>query len=275
MKDAQGSLISAGQAGAVMLFGGSNSPGSEHDIANKRNQGRGTKEFKKNNSPTFGNIKKAAKGDLMAALEHGKPGNRGKMTPEETEKLADCLIADAEKKLNKYRAKQRPAKKPMSDSDMCKWPGKCLPAGTMVLAVHAHSGSMFIDVREVTVGTVLWTQDGPRQVTYVDGCFGSIYELDIDGSLVRVGQGHRLRRSNGALIEVESVRPGHELTLAEGCGEVRAVRQLPAERLYWFCYREAGHSFVGDCQLWAETPDLGIAISTSRARILPWAQRGI
>lgn len=258
-------LITAYSGQAVMLFGGSSVPGSEHAIANALQSAR-TRAGTKIISPTFGDLKRVAKADLAAAFREAQPA-RGGMTNKEAEKLADCLVIEAEKALEEFRKKNglKPAK--LGDANRTTTPRGCFAAGTPVWLDETQ----YAFVESLHEGAVVKAREGPRTVIRARDCVSSLIEINVGDSSVVLSPTHRVRLINGRYIFCDALRRGHKVDTLRGPRNILSTyRHDGTYPIFSFGVGERTECQVGLCGLWIEVPDSGPKISDHVSlRVIP------
>lgn len=258
MKNSNGNRIISTYSGyAVMLQGGSHVPGSEHDIANKHQAARTRKE-NKNPTPTFGDLKKNAKADLAAALQHGKP-SRG-MSDKEAEIYADCLVLQAEKELENYRKKNnlRPTK--LKDGNRTRAPRGCFAAGTLIWL----SGGRWINVEDLTNGCLVENRSGNKRVIRTGGCINELIDIRLAGVSIQIAPFHRLRLSCGKYVCADALRCGHEIDTQFGPRTIDAVDRIEGSNpVYHFGMGKRTECCIGEMGVCVEVPVSGPEIINS------------
>lgn len=259
MKNASGGRIISTYSGhAVMLMGGSHDAGSEHDIANKRQAARSRDAWKEANPrPTFGEIKKWAKGDLKAAFKDGKA--REGITDAEAEMLADCVTTEAVEALQSYRkAKKKPR---LNDDNRVTNPRGCFTPGTLLWTPAGPR-----PVEELACGDALLGPEGAQLVTRIEACFNTIVELELDGERLSLSATHRVQLASGRQIAAGSLRAGHELATRAGAAAL-VLDARPRPECGWIIgvgVSSPSAAFIGDAGLIVELVDSGPPI---RARV--------
>jgi hypothetical protein len=255
-------IVTFGQAGAVVLRGGSHRPGSEHAIANDRQNARSRKGTK-NKTPTMGDIRKAAKGDLVAAFRHGNPGRKKagdskKKFNKEMEILADCLIMEAEKAKEKNR--KRDGKRPykLTDDARTRPPKGCFASGTLVWLNRFAS----INVEFLIEGDKIETDAGQKIISHVKGCISYLIELDLGDESISLAPFHRVRLANGRYRCSDALRRGHVVDTSHGPKAIIGVKQTNESfPIYSFSLKERAACRIGSSGLWVETTETGYTIS--------------
>ena len=255
-------IVTFGQAGAVVLRGGSHRPGSEHAIANDRQNARSRKGTK-NKAPTMGDIRKAAKGDLVAAFRHGSPGRKKagdskKKFNEEMEILADCLIMESEKMKEKNR--KRDGKRPykLSDDARTRPPRGCFVSGPIVWL----NGVERATVESLREGDKIETGAEQKVIACVKDCISYLIELDLGDERISVAPFHRVRLANEHYRCSDALRRGHVVDTSRGPKTIIEVKQtIETFPIYSFSLVERAACRIGSTGLWVEIPETGYTIS--------------
>jgi hypothetical protein len=257
MKNAAGKRIISTYSGhAAMLNGGSCSPGSEHDIANKHQAARARKDAKAANPrPTFGQLKQWAKGDLAAAFQHGNP-SRG-MTNKEAEMLADCITNEAIEALQNHRTRR--GKPRLNDNSRVTNPRGCFALGTLVWTVTGPR-----PVESLARGDALQGPNGIQHVTRTDVCFNNVVEIELDGAgeTLSLSSTHRVLLARGRYVAAAMLRAGHELATKAGVpAVVTCVRpREDGARIIGVGVSVQSVAFIGRRGVTVEFPDTGPAV---------------
>ncbi|MBN2716913.1 MAG: hypothetical protein JXX14_13760 [Deltaproteobacteria bacterium] len=257
LQDAQtNSLIGRDDARAIMLA--DSHRGTEHGIITARQNAR--KHNKKNGSggatpaSNMGDLKKQAKGDLMYGLEERRK-EKGK-TSEELEVLADCLVAEATKAIDKETKKSKKKKK-VTDETKVKQPGECLPASTPIWLESENR----ISAGAIAVGQTLSTGDGQMTVIRTDYCRSNIIELGISGKSVFMAPFHRVQTEDGSLARADDLWVGARVATAKGVDTVTYMKIHPeVVKVYSFGVGRASIFHVGSMGLCVDLPDIGPAV---------------
>jgi len=243
---ATNSLIDYGKAICVLLA--NSFKDTAHQITTGRqNQRRDNKTSAKN----FGELKKLSKEDLVESLTKGK-----NIPKADAEKLADCLVAEAEDEIKKSAKKNKDLD--VDDSTPVDRIGTCFPAETLVW-VSSH--------RKLKAGKVRSTQnvEGREKrlsVVRVDVCHNDILRIWIDGCEVAVAPFHRVRAADGRLVRADQLRQGEVVDTHYGPKPVRQIERDPVvHTLLALGVGEAFECRIGAIGLWAELPDTGVPVS--------------
>ncbi len=251
------SLIPRGDALAVMLF--DSHRGTEHGTITKlQNARKAAKGGGSGTVPavTFGELKKQARADLVAGLE-GKRKSKitGKpMTKAQAEQAADCLVADAEKKV---KDKAKKDGKRITDSTPVKQPGGCFPAGTLVWLAGAGPKP----VEAIVPGDWIQTNDGTIEILRVDGCRHDLVEIHLECETITLASFHRVLTHDGEVLRADGCRAGMHLSTASGVRAILAVRHLPGRHgVVRLGLRRSSVCRVGAVGLHTIIPEAGPAV---------------
>ena len=209
-------------------------------------------------SSTFGELKKAAKGDLVAGLQGRRKNKAGRaMTTEEAKVLADCLIAEAEEAVNKERKKN--GEPPMKDSDTegIKQPGSCLVLGTLVWL----DSSRRLPIEKLKRGMKIETNIGVLEIQRIDICYGSLTEFIVRGESIQMTPSHRVYDKNGTPLTADSLKVGNSIKTFHGDDFVGSVRNIPGDNAaISFGAGQSCMCRIGTNGVWVEFPDTGITV---------------
>lgn len=253
LQDAQTKeIISRGAAMAVMLF--NSHGGTEHrDITSRQNErmtnkGKGLSPGPASN---VGELKKQAKGDLMAGLEHRRK-EKGK-SEEELEQLADCLVAEAEEELKEAHEEKYDGEK-MTDKTPVKPPGECLSADTVVWLANEER----VLAANLKSGLSIETLEGSMKVIRTGQCRSNILEIEVLGSRVPLAPFHRVLTAYGYYVRADHLRPGHEVLTVIGKATITGIysNKKPVP-VYNFGVGRQTACKVGSVGLWVEVIDTG------------------
>jgi hypothetical protein len=233
-------MITAYSGLAVMLAGGSAAAGSEHDIANKWQALRRRADQKAlNPRPTVGDIKQWGKNDLAAAFQQGKPSRTPAMTDAEAEKLADCLVKEAEEQLNEHRKDNGLPK--LNDNNRVTNSPSCFPMDTLVWTSQAVP----VQARYLEVGDRVETAAGTRRIARLDYCFAELFEIFVGDETIALSGSHRVRLADGQQLAANRVRAGHRLRTRDGVVSVVSVGKRDPQRIVAVALDTADDCFVG------------------------------
>jgi hypothetical protein len=220
-----------------------------HRMNNKRYNRGGTMP-----AATYGDVKKQARDDLVEGLKgKRKDKNTGKeATGPEAEKLADCLIAEADKAAKKEAEK---ADKELDDGTTLEQPGGCFVLGTIIWLDSERR----VLVEQLPGHALVETARGRARVVRVDQCHHTTVELEVEGQpSVHLAAYHRLQTSDGRLVRADRVLVGEELAAQGGPVRVTATtHHWTPQRLYSFGFGHAARCRVGAHGLWVEIVDSG------------------
>jgi hypothetical protein len=250
-------IIPRPDAFAVMLA--NSHRGTEHGtITGNQNERRNNKATGRGGTmpgATYGEVKKQARGDLVEGLEgKRKDKNTGKpASKEEAEKLADCLVAEADKAVQKEATKD--GGDPVDDSTPVAQPGGCFVLGTIVWLDHERR----VLVERLPGHALIDTARGRARVVRVDECRHTTVELEVDGQpSIHLAAYHRLQTSDGRLVRADRLLVGEELAAHGGPVRVTATTQHSTpQRLFSFGFGHAARCRVGAHGLWVEVVDSG------------------
>jgi hypothetical protein len=265
-------LIGRGDALAVLL--GDSHRATEHgDITKRQNNRRDNKRHGRGGTQpasTFGDLKKQAKEDLVAGLEgKRKDKNTDKpMTKEEAEKVADCLIAEAEEAIQDEMDENDMGE--LTDDTPVQQPGGCVAAGTEVWL----AGDRRASAEAVREGLFLETPAGPLEVVRTDRCVHNLVEIEIDDWRVAIASYHRVRLCRGDYARADALRVGEQVETANGPSIVRSVRtDSTRAAVYSFGFGRKAICRIGRGGLWIEAPHTGVRVSR-RMRLTPFRGLG-
>lgn len=255
-------IVTYGQAGAVVLSGGSHAPGSEHAIANGHQNARSRKATK-NPRPTMGDIRKAAKADIAAALQHGNPsrkksGDSKKKFNKDMEILADCLVMEAEEKkeANRKARGKRPYK--LSDDARTRPPRGCFALGSLIWLTEVVRNT----VESLREGMKIELDAGEKVIARVNDCRSYLVEIDLSVDSVSIAPFHRLRLADGRYRCADTLRRGHMLATAYGPKAIIGLKQTTEVfPIHSFSLVETAACRIGASGLWAEIPGIGYCVS--------------
>lgn len=236
--------------GLAVLLGAAN--GGTHDQINADQIGR--------NCPgpgpaNFGELKVASRQDLAKVLE-GREHEGKKMTKEEAEFAADCLVAEAEKHANKVREDNK--KKPLTNKTGVAKVKGCFAYGTLIwLNENAK-----IAVETLQSGDVIETLIGPMSVIRTDACVTTLVELGVGSTQVAIAPFHRVHLANGHSLKAEMLKVGHQVETAFGPQRVQNVRFIDrAHDVVSFAMKTPAGCRIGPCGLWVDVYHLGPRVS--------------
>lgn len=254
LQDAQtDSLISRGRAIAVILQ--DSTSGSEHGTITARQNARmNSKGGAGGPAATFGALKKEARDDLVAGLQGKRKSNKtGKpMTKAQAEKLADCLVAEAEDAV-KEEVNKDPNAAPVTDATGVPPPAGCLTAGTLVWLADGEQRL----VEALVPGDMLWTPVGGAALVRVDTCVHDIVELEIGDTTLRIATYHPLVGRDGRSRRADSYAVGERLRTTAGLRAIGARRLLARATTYRLGLAGDATCAVGSAGVWAAMTDTG------------------
>lgn len=237
--------------------------GTEHGtITRNQNTRRNNKRYNRGGTmpgATYGVVKQQARDDLVEGIEGKRKDNTGKpATKEEAEKIADCLILEADKAVKKEAKKNN---KKINDSTPVKQPGGCFVPGTLVWLDHA----LRVDVDRLPERANVETADGPAQIVRVDRCHHTTVELEIDGQpSLQLAAYHRVQTSDGRLVRADCLLVGERLAAHEGAVRVTATAHHPTPQLlHSFGFGHETRARVGAHGIWVEVVDSGLPMFRS------------
>jgi hypothetical protein len=204
---------------------------------------------------TFGELKKAAKGDVVAGLQ-GRRKHKTEdrpMTREEAEIIADCIIAEAEKAINEECEKQ--GKPNMKDSDSVNNPGPCLSPGTLVWLDSGHK----VPIEQLKRGAKIETDAGVLEIQRTDICYGALTELEVSGERLRMTPFHYVCDTNGSSVRADELKVGNVLKMSHGSGVVSSIRAISGNHAA-ITFGACTSCKFGRNGVWVEFPDTGIRV---------------
>jgi len=250
-------LIGKRSGWAVLLDA---APGGEHDIANTsqiaRNcpAGSGGGQGPK----TFGELQKAAKEDLVKALQ-----GIGK----NAEKLANCLVVEAVKETEKKRRRRPNKKHSLKESSRVKPVKGCFAYGTLIWL-----NDMLRDtVENIKEGSRITTDLGEEIVVRCDYCMSDLVILSFKGShKIALAPSHRVRLANGQYLRANVLRIGHQLESEYGHLSVSGIQRTHSiHNVYNIGVGHSASCKIGEAGLRVELSDIGTSI-ISNANITPY-----
>jgi hypothetical protein len=252
VQDAQtNSIIDRGLASAVMLY--NSHSGTEHGtITSRQNERMRNKASGASPGPagTFGELKEQAKGDLMAGLEERRKEKR--KSKKKLEQLADCLIAEAEKKVkNAYKKKNG---RNMTNATPVDPPGECLAAETSVWI----DGNIIVAAEKIVPGMLIETLTGPMKVIRTDKCNSSLIEIELLGNNISLAPFHRVLTNYGYYLRADGLRTGHEVKTESGKATITKVNKSNKNvTVYNFGVGRESACKIGTVGLYVEIEDTG------------------
>ena len=261
-------IIHRDDAMAVMLL--DSHGGTEHcTITSRQNERMRNKKNGITPGPakTLGELKKQAKGDLMAGLEQRRLQNN--KSKKKLEQLADCLVAEAEKELQDAHKEQYGKK--MKDGEEVEQPGECLSADTIVWLENEER----ILSANLTSGLQIETADGPMPIIRTDQCRSDLLEVEVLGSRVALAPFHRVLTAYGYSTRADHLKPGHEVLTMKGKATITEIH--PNKELvtvYNFGVGRQTACKIGSVGLWVDVPDTGPPVIRSET-IFPYSVKEI
>ncbi len=241
---------------AVMLA--NSHRGTEHGtITSNQNSRRNNKRYSRGGTmpgATYGAVKQQARDDLVEGIEGKRKDNTGKpASKEEAEKIADCLVAEADKAVKKEAKKNN---KKIDDSTPVAQPGGCFVPGTLIWLDDTQRAF----VERLPAGAAIDTGRGLAEVVRLDTCHHTTVELEIDGRpSLQLAAYHRLQTADGRLVRADRILVGDRLAAHAGSVEVTgAVHNPVPARLHSFGVGRAARCRVGLHGLWVEVVDSGL-----------------
>lgn len=253
LQDAQtNSIIGRDAAMAVLLY--DSHAGTEHgDITSRQNERMNNKKSGVSPGPAsnLGELKKQAKGDLMAGLEHRR--KEKKKSKKKLKQLADCLVAEAEKELKKAYKKKKNGQNATNKTEVDP-PGECLSADTVLWLANGNS----VLAANLTSGMQIETLGGPMQIIRTDQCRSELLEIEVLGAWVALAPFHRVLTAYGYYARADHLRPGHEVLTVNGKATITEIRsnRKPVP-VYNFGVGQQTGCKVGSVGLWVEVTDTG------------------
>lgn len=246
---------------AVMLA--NSHRGTEHGtITRNQNQRRNNKRYNRGGTmpgATYGAVKQQARDDLVEGIEGKRKDNTGKpASKEEAEKIADCLVAEADKAVKKEAKKNN---KKINDSTPVAQPGGCFVPGTLIWLDDARRAL----VDRLPAHAAVATGRGVAEVVRVDTCHHTTVELEIDGRpSLQLAAYHRLHTADGRLVRADRLLVGERLAAHTGPVEVTATTHHASPvRLHSFGVGHSARCRVGTHGLWVELVDSGLPMFRS------------
>jgi hypothetical protein len=247
-------LVDYGKAICVLLA--NSHSGTAHQITTGRqNKRRDSKASAKN----MGELKKLSRDDLVESLTKGKG-----IPQKDAEKLADCLVEEAEDKVKESAKKNKGID--VDDKTPVIRIGACLPAETLVW-LNAQEK---LCAGEIRATQQIEGRDGCMAVARIDTCYNDILFIRIDGSAIGLAPFHRVRSAEGSLLRADELRPGELLDTHFGPKPVEGIERDPAVRpLLALGVGAAFECRIGPVGLWVELANTGVAVSR-RVELAPF-----
>jgi hypothetical protein len=251
--------ISKGMGLCVLLA--NSKSGTPHQVTTaEQNKRRDNKKYKKAGAKpakTFGQLKKLSAADLEKSFK--KAG----IPDEDAKTLAECLVAEAEKQINKQR--ERDGEEPMKDSDEVKPTGGCFPARTLVWLDQERTKP----VRRILHGEAIDGRHGVGRVIRRDWCRSELVHLHVASGVVAMAPFHRVLTADLEFRRVDELRPGMEVATHWGPAPVHRIElDTREQRIYGLGLEAQGTCRLGGVGLWVELTHAGAAV-TKTIRSLP------
>lgn len=245
-------LLDYNQAMAVLLA--NSHGGTTHQITTARqNERRDNKALGRSGTKpatNFGDLKKLSKEDLVESFKSGE-----NMPPEDAEKLADCLVAEAEEKVKKDALANKRIK--VNDSTPVLQTGGCLPADTLVwLDDHNWRRLDALQCGELVAGL-----DGQRAIARFDHCINDLVRLWVGEASVSLAPFHRVLTEQGRFERADSLRMGQWVQAHEGAVQLSRVEhdRVP-QPVVSIGVAADFECRIGVMGLWIELPDTGVVV---------------
>ena len=248
-----GHIVDKGLALTIML---QNSKGNtEHCDVNGEQRARNARKKPGSTgtgpSKNFGELKKNSRDDLAKGLARREDAAGNKMTPEEAETAADCIIIEAEE-VAKDLAKRKGVKL-NDDTPLDPLPG-CFAAGT---PVRLQNGELR-PVESLRRGDWIATPSGGAELTRVEACHHPLVALAIGETTLVVAVNHRFFDAAGQLVRAGELRAGDRVQSRAGLRVIERARVLAAPRtIYLLGVSGKAACFLGASDILAELPDAG------------------
>lgn len=250
---ATNNLINYDSAMCVLLA--NSHSGTAHQITTARqNQRRDNKKHGRGGTQpatNFGDLKKLARDDLVESLTKGKG-----IPQEDAEKLADCLVAEAEKKIKKDAKTEKNID--VTDSTPVLPIGGCFAPGTLL---WMHAGHC-LRADQVACGDMLFAQGRALAVARVDHCVQDLVCLQVAGGMVSLAPFHRVLTVEAGPRRADQLRVGELLQTDQGAARLEGVQHDPRpQRVIGIGMAQPFQCRIGSMGLWVDLPDTGAAVS--------------
>lgn len=257
MRLADGSkIISTGAGLCVNLFGGSSVPNSEHKVANQAQTDRNKASAKKPN-PSYGSLLDASKKDLVKAFKEGEvDGKKRKFDDDEAEKLADCLVKEADEVVQQNRRDNN--QEPVKPGDKLQTATGCFAIGTIIWLRNGHQ----VAIDDLKEGNVIETDSGSNSIIRIDSCVSNLITIEIGETSISMVPYHRVRLASGRYCSASALLPGHKVDTSNGPRSISNIeRKEELNTVLSFGVGKHSNCRIGACGLWVEVPDTGPTIT--------------
>jgi hypothetical protein len=248
-------FIERGAAIAVMLKN-SHSDTEHGDTTRRQNERRDNKKLGRGGTQpasNFGELKKLSREDLVASLK----GRRNNMSNDDAKKLADCLVAEAEKAAKESAETQG---KELNDNTPVQQTGGCFAKETIIWLNKV----MRVAVHDLQPGQVIDTSLGYLPITRMDWCRNDLVELHLENYKVTITPFHRVRLAWGGYLRADEIRPGYLVDTDLGPMPITAVQWNNCKQVvYNIGFSQRVDCRIGEFGLWVEVPDSGVPVSHS------------
>lgn len=246
-----GDYISRGEGLCVLLA--DSHGGTPHRVTTSR-QNKRMNNKKKPGGPkpatNFGELKKLSAEDLTESFK--KMGAED----EEAKKLADCLVAEAEKELKK--AAKRDKDLDVTDSSPVQLPNGCFPAAMQVWL----DGRTRRRITKIDAVVAIEGRRETRRVVRRDWCVSPVVRLRVNASEVQLSPFHRVMTAFSGYRRADELNPGTMLLTHTGPAELIAVERDPRpRRIHSIGVGEDFECRIGRAGLWVELPNTGVEVS--------------
>lgn len=206
---------------------------------------------------TFGALQKSARDDLKKVFT-GKKHNGSTMTAAEAKIAADCLVAEAVKKTQKYRRNKKPKKPYLTQNSPVKTVAGCFAYGTLIWL----NNGVNVPVEYLQPGDLIETNTGPMAVVRTSTCVTTLVELEIGEARVSMAPFHHVHLANGHTLKSGLLKAGQQVETACGPQRIKNIQFIEfTHEVVSFSIEGFGACRIGECGLLVDMPHLDHRVS--------------